>query len=116
MACCEMLREGGLGEDISDLPVAGAAPEWMSEKAVTIGMYVVGSGIFTVIGNPLPVLGSAAVSDYLTKGMVEDFGATWAFERDPVAGARLMIAHMDEKRAGLKLRPMMYEPREAAAV
>ncbi len=48
--------------------------------------------------------------------MVEDFGATWAFEKDPVAAARLMIAHMDEKRAGLKLRPMMYEPREAVAV
>ncbi len=44
MACCEMLKEGGLGEDFSDLPVAGAAPEWMSEKAVAIGMYVVGSG------------------------------------------------------------------------
>jgi len=28
----------------------------------------------------------------------------------------LMIAHMDEKRAALKLRPMMYEPREAVAV
>jgi carbon-monoxide dehydrogenase catalytic subunit len=116
LACCEMLKEGGLGEDIGDLPVAGAAPEWMSEKAVAIGMYVVGSGIFTVIGTPLPVRGSAAVHDYLTRGMADDFGATWAFEKDPVAGAQLMIAHMNEKRAGLKLRPMMYEPREAAVV
>ncbi len=47
-ACCEMLKEGGLGEDFSDLPVAGAAPEWMSEKAVSIGMYVVASGIYTI--------------------------------------------------------------------
>ncbi len=116
LACCEMLKEGGLGEDIGDLPVAGAAPEWMSEKAVAIGMYVVGSGIFTVIGTPLPVRGSAAVHDYLTRGMADDFGATWAFEKDPVAGAQLMIAHMNEKRVGLKLRPMMYEPREAAVV
>ncbi|HNX09577.1 MAG TPA: anaerobic carbon-monoxide dehydrogenase catalytic subunit, partial [Methanothrix sp.] len=30
-----------LGVDVSDLPVAGAAPEWMSEKAVAIGAYVV---------------------------------------------------------------------------
>ena len=116
MACCEMLKEGGLGEDISDLPVAGAAPEWMSEKAVAIGMYVVGSGIFTVFGTPLPVRGSAAVYDYVTRGMADDFGATWAFEKDPAAAARLMIEHMNEKRAGLKLRPMMYEPREAVAV
>jgi carbon-monoxide dehydrogenase catalytic subunit len=115
VACCEMIKEGGLGEDLSDLPVAGAAPEWMSEKAVAIGMYVVGSGIFTVFGNSLPVEGSPAVHDYLTKGMEEDFGATWAFEADPVAAARMMIEHMNEKRAALKLRPMMYEAEEAAA-
>ncbi|MEX1298188.1 MAG: anaerobic carbon-monoxide dehydrogenase catalytic subunit, partial [Desulfotignum sp.] len=30
-----------LGVDISDLPVAGSAPEWYSEKAVTIGVYCV---------------------------------------------------------------------------
>ena len=59
---------------------AGAAPEWMSEKAVAIGMYVTGSGIFTVFGTPLPVRGSSAVYDYLTRGMEADFGATWAFE------------------------------------
>ncbi|MEW6041034.1 MAG: anaerobic carbon-monoxide dehydrogenase catalytic subunit, partial [Elusimicrobiota bacterium] len=51
---CNVINEGGLGEDISDLPVAGAAPEWMSEKAVSIGFYVVASGIFTVLGNPFP--------------------------------------------------------------
>ncbi len=43
-----------LGVDISDLPVAGAAPEWMSEKAVSIGCYVVSSGIFTVLGTVPP--------------------------------------------------------------
>jgi carbon-monoxide dehydrogenase catalytic subunit len=112
IACCEMLREGGLGDDISDLPVAGAAPEWMSEKAVSIGMYVVASGIFTVFGTPLPVRGSQALYDYLTKEMEQEVGAAWAFERDPVAAARLMIARIDEKRAALKLRPMLYEARE----
>jgi carbon-monoxide dehydrogenase catalytic subunit len=115
VACCEMLAEGGLGEDFSDLPVAGAAPEWMSEKAVAIGMYVVGSGIYTVFGTPLPVEGSEAVHDYLTKGLEEEVGATWAFESDPVAAAQLMIAHIDRKRAALKLRPMMYAAEDAAA-
>jgi len=113
VACCEMINEGGLGEDISELPVAGAAPEWMSEKAVSIGMYVVGSGIYTVLGTPLPVQGSQAVYDYLTKEMAEEVGATWAFEKDPVAAARMMIEHINEKRAGLKLRPMMYATEEA---
>ena len=115
IACAEMVREGGLGEDISDLPVAGAAPEWMSEKAVSIGMYVVGSGIFTVFGTPLPVEGSEAVCNYLTQELKQEVGASWAWESDPVAAARLMIEHMNEKRAALKLRPMMYEAVEAAA-
>jgi len=87
----------------------------MSEKAVSIGMYVVGSGIYTVFGTPLPVEGSAAVYDYLTKEMDTEVGATWAFEKDPIAAARLMIEHMNKKRAGLKLRPMMYEPEKATA-
>jgi len=61
-----VVAEGGLGEDISDLPVAGAAPEWMSEKAVSIGMYFVASGVFTVIAEPLPVLGAPNLTRYLT--------------------------------------------------
>ena len=32
IACAEMVKIGGLGDKISDLPVAGSAPEWMSEK------------------------------------------------------------------------------------
>ena len=43
-----------LGVDISDLPAAGAAPEWMSEKAVAIGAYVVGSGVYHRAGNCAP--------------------------------------------------------------
>ena len=58
IALAEMVRVGGLGSDISDLPVAGAAPEWMSEKAIAIGQYFVASGVFTVFGVGLPVTGS----------------------------------------------------------
>jgi carbon-monoxide dehydrogenase catalytic subunit len=116
IACCEMLAEGGLGEDFSDLPVAGAAPEWMSEKAVAIGMYVVGSGIYTLFGTPLPVTGSQAVHDYLTAGLESEVGAAWAFEKDPAAAAQMMIERINSKRAALKLRPMMYEARELADV
>jgi len=112
-ACTEICREGGLGEDIADLPVAGAAPEWMSEKAISIGFYVVASGIYTVIAEPLPVLGSAKVTEYLTNGMEKDFGGKFAFERDPIAAAHLIIDHLDAKRTALKLAPMIYEPRPA---
>ncbi|MBC7287916.1 MAG: anaerobic carbon-monoxide dehydrogenase catalytic subunit [Armatimonadetes bacterium] len=115
-ACVEVLKEGGLGEDISDLPVAGAAPEWMSEKAIAIGMYVVSSGIFTVFSNPLPVMGSPAVNDLLTKEFESIFGATWAWCEDPVEAAHIMIERMNQKRKELKLREMMYKPVELEAV
>jgi carbon-monoxide dehydrogenase catalytic subunit len=55
LAATNLLAEGGLGEDLSDLPVAGAAPEWMSEKAVAIGHYFVASGLYVVLGHPLYV-------------------------------------------------------------
>ena len=57
----------GVGVDISDLPLAGPAPEWMSEKAVSIGAYAVASGIYTVLKFP-PGLGSAKLTELLTAG------------------------------------------------
>jgi len=116
LACCNMLVEGGLGQDLSDLPVAGAAPEWMSEKAITIGMYAVGSGIYTVFGNDLAVSGAPALRDYLTSEMENEVGATWAFEQDAVEAAHLMMERMNGKRKDLKLRDMLYSPTEPAAV
>ena len=104
-----VVSEGGLGDDISQLPVAGAAPEWMSEKAVSIGMYFVASGVYTMIGHPLPVMGSKNLAAYLTDEMEKDIGGKWAFELDPIEGARKMIRHIDMKRKNLKLRPLMYK-------
>ncbi len=92
-----------LGVDISDLPVAGAAPEWMSEKAVSIGTYVIASGVFTVLGTVPPVLGSAEVAGLLTNGAEGLIGAKFAVEMDPVKGADLMIDHIKAKRKGLGL-------------
>jgi len=104
-----VVKEGGLGDDLSDLPVAGAAPEWMSEKAVAIGFYVVASGVFTIFGTPQPVLGSKNVTRYLCDDLEKIVGGKYAFEADPVKAARLMIEHMNKKRAALKLAPVMYE-------
>jgi carbon-monoxide dehydrogenase catalytic subunit len=104
-----ILAEGGLGEDLSDLPVAGAAPEWMSEKAVSIGFYFVASGVYTVIGKPLPVMGSLNLYNYLTQGIESAVGGKWDFEEDPVLAARKMLTHIDKKRKALKLKPCLYE-------
>jgi carbon-monoxide dehydrogenase catalytic subunit len=99
VACAAIAN--ALGVDISDLPVAGAAPEWMSEKAVSIGAYVVASGIFTVLGTVPQVLGSPNVTTLLTGGAEGVVGAKFAVETDPFKGARLMIEHISAKRAAL---------------
>lgn len=92
-----------LGVDISDLPLAGAAPEWMSEKAVSIGTYVVSSGIFTILGTVPPVLGSKNVAELLTSGAEKVVGAVFAVEEDPIAAARLAVQHIAAKRKALGL-------------
>jgi carbon-monoxide dehydrogenase catalytic subunit len=103
-----VVAEGGLGTDLSDLPVAGAAPEWMSEKAVSIGFYFVASGAYTVIGKPLPMMGAPALHKYLTEEIEAETGGKWVFEEDPVEAAHKMLRHIDRKRKALKLKPMMY--------
>jgi carbon-monoxide dehydrogenase catalytic subunit len=90
-----------LGVDIADLPVAGAAPEWMSEKAVSIGTYVVSSGIYTVLGVAPPVLGGPAVTQLLTDGAEGVIGAKFAVEPDPVKASELILQHIQKKRAAL---------------
>ena len=101
MAATAMVKDGGLGDDISDLPVAGAAPEWMSEKAISIGQYFVGSGVFTVFGVNWPTLGSNEVTEFLFKDFEAMYGGMWAFEPDPIKAAQLMIEHIDNKRQAL---------------
>ena len=109
IACANMVLEGGLGEGIDELPVAGAAPEWMSEKAIAIGTYFVASGALVVFGAPLPVTGSRNVTKFLTEELEDIVGGKWAFESDPVKAAHIIIRHMDKKRKALKLDEMMYD-------
>jgi carbon-monoxide dehydrogenase catalytic subunit len=90
-----------LGVDISALPLAGAAPEWYSEKAVSIGLYVVTSGIFTVLGIAPPIFGSPNIVKLLTEGLEGVFGATFAVEPDPNRAAVLIRRHIEKKRQGL---------------
>jgi carbon-monoxide dehydrogenase catalytic subunit len=90
-----------LGVDISALPLAGAAPEWYSEKAVAIGVYVVASGIYTVLGIAPPVFGSPNIVKLLTEGLEGVFGATFAVEPDPKRAAVLIRRHIEKKRQGL---------------
>jgi carbon-monoxide dehydrogenase catalytic subunit len=108
-AASHIIEEGGLGQDLSDIPAAGCAPEWMSEKAITIGFYFVASGVYTIFGaSSFSVLGSNNLTQYLTKGLEESVGARFEFCDDPLKMAKLMIEHIDKKRKALNLRPVMY--------
>jgi carbon-monoxide dehydrogenase catalytic subunit len=101
IACTEMVRTGGLGESLADLPVAGAAPEWMSEKAIAIGQYFVASGVFTVFGVTFPIVEDTKFHKLLFGGLEEMGMGKWGFAVDPHDIARLMIAHIDKKRKAL---------------
>ncbi len=100
IAATEMVREGGLGEDISDLPAIGTAPLWMSEKAVAIGQYFVASGAQVVFQN-LPTSGAKKFNRYLLEGLMKVYGAVWNVAQEPLDIARLMIQRIDAKREAL---------------
>ena len=101
LAATEVVKAGGLGKDISDLPAAGSAPEWMSEKAISIGHYFVASGVYTVFGVTLPVSGAPVFQKYLFEEFEKLYGGMWDLELDPIKHAHKMIAHIDKKRQGL---------------
>jgi len=101
LAATEVVKAGGLGNDISDLPAAGSAPEWMSEKAISIGHYFVVSGVYTVFGVTLPTSGAPVFHNYICKELEKIYGGMWDIEPDPIKHAHLMIAHIDKKRKAL---------------
>ncbi len=101
IAATAMVKAGGLGNSIADLPAAGCAPEWMSEKATAIGHYFVASGVYTVFGVGFPIVQDTKYHDYLFNQM-EGLGyGKWGMAQDPHEIAKLMIAHIDKKRKQL---------------
>jgi carbon-monoxide dehydrogenase catalytic subunit len=106
----QMVEEGGLGDDIDQVPAVGLAPEWMSEKALAIGTYCVASGVYVIFGGSSPVSGmpdkmadSDIVSDYISSGWEEKYGGKLEFIPDPDEMIRKTLEHIDQKRADLGL-------------
>ena len=89
------------GVDIAELPVVGAAPEYMSEKAVAIASYVVSSGLNTYLGVMPYVSGSENFMKLMTEGVKEWTGAAYVFESDPIKAAELIMADIEDKRTKL---------------
>ena len=101
IAASAMVQEGGLGHSIAELPAAGAAPEWMSEKAISIGQYFVASGVYTVFGVTFPIVQETKFHKLLFDGLEKQGLGKWGFSPDPKEMARMMIAHIDKKRKAL---------------
>jgi carbon-monoxide dehydrogenase catalytic subunit len=99
----QMASEGGLGDDISDIPAVGMAPEWMSEKAISIASYAVGSGCYVILGYSNPVSGVPEVMDLLSNGWEQKVGGRLEFIDDKDEIVRRSLAHIDKKRAVLGL-------------
>ena len=95
----QLAKDSGL--NISQLPLVGCAPEWMSEKAVSIGNYVVATGIDTFLGVEPQVSGSSQVTELLTGGIRDWVEAAYTVETDIEKLGDMMIARIEEKRAAL---------------
>jgi carbon-monoxide dehydrogenase catalytic subunit len=100
-AATEVVLEGGLGEDLSDIPAVGVAPEWMSEKAITIGCYFVASGIDVILGHPFHIEGSDQVTELLNEGTRELYGASFHVHPDPAEAARKVLEILNQRREKL---------------
>jgi carbon-monoxide dehydrogenase catalytic subunit len=106
----QVVEEGGLGDDIDQVPAVGLAPEWMSEKALSIGTYCVASGAYVIFGGSSPVSGmpdrvadSTIVSELISKGWEEQYGGKLEFIPDPDEMIKATLEHIDKKRAALGL-------------
>jgi carbon-monoxide dehydrogenase catalytic subunit len=106
----QMAEEGGLGDDVDQIPAVGLAPEWMSEKALSIATYCVASGAYVIFGGASPVSGmpdrvsdSDIVLKYISEGWEKLYGGKLEFINSPDEMIRLTLEHIDKKRAALGL-------------
>jgi len=91
------------GIDVPQLPILGCAPEWMSEKAVSIGNYVVATGIDTFLGIVPYTSGSDVVTDILCNKVEKWVGAKFFYETDIDKLGDMMIDRIEEKRRALNI-------------
>jgi len=106
----QMVAEGGLGDDIDQIPAVGLAPEWMSEKALSIAAYCVASGAYVIFGGASPISGmpdrvsdSDIVLRYISEGWEKQYGGKLEFLPDPDEMIKRTLEHIDKKRAALGL-------------
>jgi len=100
-AATEIVLEGGLGDDMSQIPAVGVAPEWMSEKAIAISCYFVASGIDVILGHPFHISGSEKVTQFLNKDTAKLFGASFHVYEDPDTAIVKIVELLNKARKRL---------------
>ena len=119
-AATEVVLEGGLGDDLADVPAVGVAPEWMSEKAIAIGCYFVASGIDVILGHPFHIGGSENVTRFLNQETRELFGASFHVCTDPQEAAEKVMEIINRKREKLginrKAERKLYDMKDRRAL
>jgi carbon-monoxide dehydrogenase catalytic subunit len=100
-AATEIVLEGGLGDDMSQIPAVGVAPEWMSEKAIAISCYFVASGIDVILGHPFHISGSEKVTQFLNKDTAKLFGASFHVYKDPDTAIVKIVELLNKARKRL---------------
>ncbi len=115
-AVAEVVKEGGLGEDISHVPAVGIAPEWMSEKAIAIGCYFVASGIDVILGQPFHIDGSENVTRFMNEETKKLFNASFHYEKDPMQAVEKVMQILNEARGKLginkKIERKLYDMKD----
>jgi carbon-monoxide dehydrogenase catalytic subunit len=106
-AATEVVLEGGLGDDIGGLPAVGVAPEWMSEKAVSISCYFVASGVDVILGHPFHIGGSDNVTKFLNEETAGLFGGSFHECADPQKAVETILAILDRAREKLGINRKM---------
>lgn len=87
-----------LDVDISDLPIAVTAPEWMEQKATIDGLFAVAYGAYTHL-SPTPfITGAPDLVKLLTEDVESLTGGKVAVGDDPVEAANGIEAHIMKKR------------------
>ena len=89
------------GIDTTQLPIVGCAPEWMSEKAVSIANYVVSTGINVFLGVEPLVHGSAQMTELITNGTKDIVGAGYTINTNVDELVDAIIAEIEAKREAL---------------
>lgn len=89
--------------DISDLPIAVTAPEWMEQKATIDALFAIAYGAYTHL-SPTPfITGAPKLVKLLTEDVENLTGGKVALGDDPIEAAKDIKAHILKKRQQMGL-------------